>query len=489
MDDAFRFTYANSQFSGIMGYTMKELIGSDFRSYLDEESLAIVADRYVRRQRGEAVPPRYEFNIIRKDGRKRRVEISSSVVKDIGGMIRTVGQILDVTENRLAQAEVQRSQANLESRVRDRTVALTRANALLQQEILQRKQTQESLRLSELKYRHLVENANCIILEMDTSGQVTFFNEYAERFFGYSNSEILGRSVIGTIVPPKDSSGKDLELMIEDVVHHPERYRHNENENMRRSGERVWIVWTNQPVFEEDGRLSEVLCIGIDHTEQKKAEELAAQQAGERAAADERSRLARDLHDAVSQTLFSASLIAEVLPRLWEQNEKEGRKRLEEIRQLTRGALAEMRTLLLELRPTALVDTEMSELLRQLSESITGRARVPVAVEVEGQCTLSPEVKVALYRIAQEALNNVAKHSCATEAKVRLISRPGKVTLRIGDNGRGFDKAGALPNSLGIGIMRERAEGVGASLTIESHPGRGTEVVTVWTDKLKENGS
>jgi len=148
------------------------------------------------------------------------------------------------------------------------------------------------------------------------------------------------------------------------------------------------------------------------------------EQAERAAVAAERSRLARDLHDAVTQTLFSASLISEVLPRIWERDPEEGRRRLDELRELTRGALAEMRTLLLELRPSALVDAALNDLLRQLAESITGRARVPVAVELEGKCTLSPEVKIALYRIAQEALNNVAKHAGASQATVHLRCTP-----------------------------------------------------------------
>ena len=216
------------------------------------------------------------------------------------------------------------------------------------------------------------------------------------------------------------------------------------------------------------------------------------EQSEQAAVAAERSRLARDLHDAVTQTLFSASLIAEVLPRIWERYPEEGRRRLDELRELTRGALAEMRTLLLELRPSALVDAPLDDLLRQLAESITGRARVPVVVEVEGECVLPPEVKVALYRIAQEALNNVAKHAGASQALVSLRCAPpfppeiggeqrGGVELRISDDGRGFDPEGIPPESLGLGIMRERAEAIGATLIVGSEVGRGTEVVVEWS--------
>jgi len=218
------------------------------------------------------------------------------------------------------------------------------------------------------------------------------------------------------------------------------------------------------------------------------------EQAQELAVVKERSRLARDLHDAVTQTLFSASLIAEVLPRIWERNPDEGRHRLEELRELTRGALAEMRTLLLELRPAALADAELGDLLRQLAESITGRARVPVTVAVEGECTLPPEAKVALYRIAQEALNNVAKHAGASQATVSLRCTPpfppeiggeqrGSVEFHVSDDGRGFDPESIPPESLGLGIMRERAEAIGATLVIESQVGQGTRVVVIWKDK------
>jgi PAS domain S-box-containing protein len=207
------------------------------------------------------------------------------------------------------------------------------------------------------------------------------------------------------------------------------------------------------------------------------------------AAAAERSRLARDLHDAVTQTLFSSSLIADVLPRIWEINPEEGRRRLEELRELTRGALAEMRTLLLELRPAALADAELSNLLKQLAESITGRARVPVSVEVMGDRNLPDEVKVAFYRIAQESLNNVAKHADATQATVSLVCGHEEFRLSVSDNGCGFDPESLPPDSLGLGIMRERAEAIGATLTIASQVGRGTEIEVKWKDSASRGGN
>ena len=211
-------------------------------------------------------------------------------------------------------------------------------------------------------------------------------------------------------------------------------------------------------------------------------------QAEEIAVNAERSRLARDLHDAVTQTLFSASLIAEVLPRIWAKNPDDGRQRLEELRQLTRGALAEMRTLLLELRPTTLVEAPLEELLRQLAEATTGRARIPVALNIKGHAVLPTEVKIAFYRIAQEALNNIAKHSGANNAALTLevdgSDRCREVRLAICDDGRGFDPYTVTGEHLGLGIMRERADSICACLAVSSRAGEGTDIAINWKNIL-----
>ena len=204
------------------------------------------------------------------------------------------------------------------------------------------------------------------------------------------------------------------------------------------------------------------------------------QQAQLAATIEERQRLARELHDAVTQTLFSASLIADVLPRLWERNPDEGHRRLEELRQLTRGALAEMRTLLMELRPTALVEVELSDLLRQLGEAFTGRARIPVQMDIDESVEIHPDIKVCLYRIAQETLNNIFKHAEASQVTISLKRAQGGIELCIADNGRGFDPSNVSSDHLGLNIMNERSKESGVQLKIDSHIGVGTKVVVFW---------
>jgi PAS domain S-box-containing protein len=198
------------------------------------------------------------------------------------------------------------------------------------------------------------------------------------------------------------------------------------------------------------------------------------------AVAAERNRIARDLHDSVTQTLFSATLIAEVLPKLVERNGTEGMRRLEELRQLTRGALAEMRTLLLELRPATLIEVSIEELLRQLTEAARGRARIPIEMQVDVTTPLPPDVKVAFYYIAQEALNNVAKHARAASAYVSLACHAEGAVLSVHDDGQGFEVMGVTPEHLGLAIMRERSESIGADLDIVSAPGQGTDISVRW---------
>jgi two-component system nitrate/nitrite sensor histidine kinase NarX len=208
------------------------------------------------------------------------------------------------------------------------------------------------------------------------------------------------------------------------------------------------------------------------------------ERAQELAALQERQRIAQNLHDAVNQSLFSAGIIAEVLPRLWEREPDEAIRSLEDLRRLIRSAMAEMRTLLTELRPDTLVDTELGDLLLILGNAFSGKTNIPVDVTVSGERDLPFKTHETLYRICQEAMNNIAKHAKASLVEIDVRFFPKGLELSIRDNGCGFDPARAVSSDhFGLKMMRERAESIGAVLNVFSQPGSGTEIRITWKEK------
>jgi signal transduction histidine kinase len=212
-------------------------------------------------------------------------------------------------------------------------------------------------------------------------------------------------------------------------------------------------------------------------------------------AQEERDRLARELHDSVTQALFSATLVAEVLPQIWRRDPDRAMQSLEKLQRLTRGALAEMRAVLLELRPSAVIKTPLGEILAQLTEAVTSRSGLPFQLFIEKIPLLPEEVQISFYRIAQEALNNVVKHAQAMHVSVSLSeTQPlpdancltgSVVKLVIQDDGVGFSSGSAQSSHLGVSIMRERASSIKATLSIESEPGYGTLVSLIWCRESK----
>ncbi len=204
-------------------------------------------------------------------------------------------------------------------------------------------------------------------------------------------------------------------------------------------------------------------------------------QSEQAAVAAERTRIARELHDAVSQSLFAASVTAEMAAKLLETEPERAREHLTHLQQLNRGALSEMRMLLFELRPDSLRQVPLSELFKHLADAALTRTGVAVTIDVRGESRLPVAVKQQFYRIAQEAVNNLMRHSKATEAQLTLdAATEAGCEMTISDNGVGFDPVEGKPGHLGLHTMRERAEEIGAALEIESKPGVGTTVRVTW---------
>jgi PAS domain S-box-containing protein len=390
------------------------------------------------------------------------------------------------------------------------------------EDINEQRKAADDLRKSQARFQAIFDNVAVGVAVMSLDRRPISFNATTERIVGYNADEMQTIDPRSLAVP--EDRGLDTELFSELIAGRRNSYV-MERRYRRKDGNVFWARINYSLVRDLEGKPDYLIGIIEDIDEQKRAEERFAEQEAEylltlqqrvtertheleeanqrlqkeithrakietelaeKAAAEavtaDRTRLARDLHDAVTQTLFSASLTAEVLPDLWDMDVEEAKRSTEELRQLTRGALAEMRTLLLELRPATLTQTRLSDLIRQLCEAFIGRSRLPIKLSIEGDCKLPPEVQVACYRIAQESLNNVFKYARATQVDVNLFISPSCVRFVICDNGIGFDMSTVKPTSLGMRIMRERAEAIGADLNVSSTPGSGACVEVTWNE-------
>jgi signal transduction histidine kinase len=194
----------------------------------------------------------------------------------------------------------------------------------------------------------------------------------------------------------------------------------------------------------------------------------------------ERSRLANELHDTISQTLWSISLITERLPSIWAKDQEAGKHSLITLHQFAQNALAEMRSLLLELHPSSLNNTKLGDLIHQIADIIGNRTGLKISVKIEGQDPVPPEVHFALYRVVQEALNNIVLHALARHVEIYFNSSGTRIDLTIYDDGQGFIISDVDTGRLGLSIMKDRVQNIGGVINITSKKGEGTSVKISW---------
>jgi PAS domain S-box-containing protein len=228
-----RRLYNSPSYQSILGDPDK-LRGSSSFDQIHPEDRRRVQEAFQETVRS-GVGQRLEYRMVGQDGQVRYIESQGNVIRDGEGR---VAQVVVVSRN-----------------------------------VTERREVEGALRESEKKYRELVMLANSIILRWSRDGRITFLNEFGQRFFGYTEAEICGRHVVGTIVPASGSSGQDLSSLMDEICANPVGFEQNINENMRRNGERVWIGWTNRVVMDERGQVAEILSIGVDITARKRAEE------------------------------------------------------------------------------------------------------------------------------------------------------------------------------------------------------------------------
>ncbi len=359
-------------------------------------------------------------------------------------------------------------------------------------DVTQRVKARRELVASEQKYRELVEFANSIIMRITPEHDITFFNEYAQAAFGFTADEILGRNVVGTIMPPVDSEGRDLRRMVREITTHPELHGSNENENMCKDGRRVWVHWSNRAIRDEQGRVKEILCVGTDITERKRLErETEAYRKRLRTLADRlatteeqaRRRIATQIHDSVVQTLSLANIrLGGVQAAMEQAGLPDQRKRVEEIRQLLDQGATECRGLMEELVPALLYEMGLQAALREFAEKHVTADGTRIRVEsADPEHPMDDALRGLLFQCARELITNALKYAGPCEIRVSTSCVDGHVQLQVRDTGQGFEpreldgmKGCHQDGGFGLFNIRERLEGLRGCLQIESAPGRGT---------------
>jgi len=354
-----------------------------------------------------------------------------------------------------------------------------------------RRQAEDARRRSETRYRELVQEANSAILRWTRNGTITYFNECAERLFGYSAAEIAGRHV-GLLVPDWESTGRDLSWLVADITANPERYEHNVNENLCRDGRRLWMIWTNKPVFDEKGRFVEVFSVGTDITKLKAAE--TALQEADRRKDEFIATLAHELRNPLAPIRTGLDLIrvlrgdaaaCEEPMRIMDRQLSHLVRLVDDlldVSRISRGKielrkerldLANVINAALEMNKSGLASGE-----RQLTASMPSE---PIVVEGD---------RVRLVQIIANLLNNAVKFTDMDgRIDVRVTLRGEWVEIRVHDDGDGiprerldnifemfFQAKPGLDGGLGIGLslVRGLVEMHGGTVSADSEgPGRG----------------
>lgn len=325
---------------------------------------------------------------------------------------------------------------------------------------------------SERRYRHLVDNSPDIVWSVDADGRFTFFSDALESRTGWKPEQLIGQ-------PFSVLAGGDT-LAVATAAWESLRQEPNHEQRVRLDlplpdgrMAQTEVAMTGTVV---DGRFAGAHGAVRDISERERLEGDLRDQAAELAASQERAHLARELHDSVTQVLFSMGLTLRTLEILLGTDTDAARDKLAELRELQKDALAEMRTLIFELRPSSLESDGLVQALRTHATAVQRRTGLVIVVDAEPIERLALPAEEALYRIGQEALHNVVKHANASHATLKIWRDGAMVRLSVTDDGSGFDPDAVPRGHIGLIGMRQRADLVGGDLRVSSRSGRGTTI-------------
>ncbi len=487
-----RLDMVNPAFSQMYGYDARDLSYMRFEDIFDpmyrkdlhrHMNLADSEGHYV-----------FESRHVRSDGLAFPVTIDISVVKDTyGKVLYRIINVQDITERKHVEEVLQAANDELEARVKQRTVELMKSNKALQ--------------YSEAKYRELVQYANSVILRIDIHGNITYFNEFASGFFGFSAEEVMGRNVIDTIVPPTDLAGTDLKAMVRNLLRYPENFAQNENENVRKNGERVWVSWTNKVILDKDGRIEGILSIGNDITDLKKlTEEL--RQANDQLDIRVQQRtadLAKVVHalqeevaerKRVEEQMASSLKEKEVLLKEIHHRVKNNLQIISSLLSLQSGTMnKESAAMFMEsqnrIKSMALIHEKLYQsrdlshidfsgyvgnLTAYLARSYSSNQSVHISIDIS-EISLGIDMAIPCGLIINELVSNSLKYAFrdgkAGEIRIRMVIDGGKYVLTVSDDGVGLPEGLDFRNSpsLGLQLVCTLVDQIEGTIELENGPG------------------
>ena len=434
MDGTGVYTFYSDRTKEVIGWRPDELIGHPFSDFIDMASFPQAGERIAEIAANPGRPSTDRLMIHHRDGHRIPFEVSVVGQVDEGGRLTAI-----------------------------RGVA---------RDIRERERLETELRGSEERYRYLVQSSPDLVWMTDEDGRLTFVSDQVQAILGWPPAELIGRS-FADLAP--QAARRGALARFRHLSRRPTEAHRTRLGLLARDGRELAMEITGIGMV-ASGRFIGAHGAARDVSERERLERGLLRQAAELASSEERAHLARELHDSVTQALFSMTLHTRSIELLLDRDPARVPEQLVALRELQRDALAEMRALIFELRPGNVEEVGLVAALRTHSASLAGRIGLPVVVEADLAERPSLEIEETLYRIAQEALHNVVKHAGARAVRVEAGRRGDWVWLRVVDDGRGFDPLAVPDGHLGLAGMRSRAERLGGRLTVTATPGHGTVI-------------
>lgn len=497
IDKTGRIINVSDRWLSALGYEKEAVIGEKFIDFLTPES---------RQYRMEiALPALLEtgfcegvyYQLVKKNRGVMDIELSAVAEKDAAGnMIRSLAVSIDVTEELKAKTELEKARNELERRVLERTTELKHKTRALEQEIREKSATEEALRASEKKYSLLVKNSlTGIYIKQD--GKIIFANDRFCEIHGYPPDEILGMETWRLVHPHDRAKVKAYSQKCMEGTAVPGSY---EARGLTKSGKTIWVTRNNTPINYRDkpailGNLADISLrkkIGADLEKSENELRLLSARLLD-AQENERKRIALELHDTIAQNLVAIKFtLGQKLKQMGDTPPPAGIK-VEDIIDVVQENISEVRRIMTDLRPSLLDDlgilATISWHCREFQKTYYHLHIIPQIDLAEND--VPEELKIVIFRILQEAMNNTAKHSHATEIRLFLGRSNSIIELIIEDNGKGFDYKGIMSridarSGLGLVGMRERTEQSFGTFSIQSRKGEGTHIFARW--RVSANG-